>query len=63
MEENIYTIYLSIALFAILGVLIRIELNKIEGELYIYLPLILTNSIGCILLGFINAFKSILCEW
>jgi len=46
MEENIYIIYLSIALFAILGVLIRIELNKIESELYIYLPLILPNSIG-----------------
>jgi len=62
MEENIYVIYLSIALFAILGVLIRIELNKIESELYIYLPLILPNSIGCILLGFVNAFKCTLSE-
>jgi len=46
MEENIYVVYLSVSIFAIIGVLIRIGLNTIEGELYIYLPYILTNSIG-----------------
>ncbi|ORX44977.1 hypothetical protein BCR36DRAFT_333654 [Piromyces finnis] len=63
MEENIYHIYLSIALFAIIGVLIRIELNKIESELFIHLPFILPNSIGCILLGLVNAFKNTISGW
>jgi len=63
MEENIFNVYLSVSLFAIIGVLIRIELNEIENELYVYLPYILTNSIGCILLGFINTFKIPLSQW
>jgi len=63
MEENIVNVYLSISFFAILGVIIRIELNKLESDLLIYLPLILTNSIGCILLGFINNFKLLLSNW
>jgi len=63
MEENIFVVYLSVSLFSIIGVLIRIGLNKIEGELYIYLPYILTNSIGCILLGFINTYKIQLTQW
>jgi len=46
MEENIFNIYLSISIFAILGVLIRIGLNSIENDLYLYFPLILTNSLG-----------------
>jgi len=63
MEENIFNIYLSISIFAILGVLIRIGLNSVEDDLYLYFPLIITNSLGCFLLGFVNAFKSKLSEW
>jgi len=63
MEENIFNIYFSISIFAILGVLIRIGLNEVESELFLYFPLILTNSVGCIILGFVNAFKSKLSDW